>query len=644
MIDFTNSARVLLLVLAAESLNSCQCDTTEYLSCSAQLQCPNCTSCLSGFCRPGIDLCDDGLDNDCDGDTDEGCGELCGDTACNDPPARDCLDEDRLRYFSPAGVCVDEQCEYPAIVVTCNMGCLNESCLGDACLGLVCTGDSNPCTDDGCDPLSGCTHIPNTAPCEDGDLCTGQDMCRGGVCVVGSERDCDDGLSCTSERCEPAIGCVITPDDMECDDLDPCTDNLCDASAGCVFPLNAATCDDGDPCTMDDMCLQGECEGVPLDDDQDTFIAMDCGGDDCDDGDPSSYPGAIEVCDGKDNDCDGLVDLLGRSLCDYDAICQEGAMRPCSDMASPTIAPTVITDSRAFCSLGSPFLLEESMVVTGGARLTVGPCVEVLAADGVTIFLRDGGIEIKGDPNRPAVFRSSSSAPDRGSWGGIVQQQSDDIYIEIDRADIRNAECGVDFGHENPRGHARIHQSIFSENDIAVCGSLDMYIEILESRFVGNNCGVSGVAKIVDNCEFIGNQYGTEWSGSVIVNDSIFRGNGVALHGYNGEAIGCLIENNEVAVAPYVSWGLSYQLTDCTVIDNQSGILVSTAGSLPCRGNIFCNNGSYDIRMQGQNEVDATGNWWCTADRQEIAERIYDIYDDTTLGRVVFEPYLLESP
>ncbi|MDP7112157.1 MAG: putative metal-binding motif-containing protein [Myxococcota bacterium] len=32
-------------------------------------------------------------------------------------------------------------------------------------------------------------------------------------------------------------------------------------------------------------------------------------GGDCDDGDPESYPGATERCDGADNDCDGVVPL-----------------------------------------------------------------------------------------------------------------------------------------------------------------------------------------------------------------------------------------------------------------------------------------------------------------------------------------------
>ncbi|MCY1070581.1 S8 family serine peptidase [Nannocystis sp. RBIL2] len=44
-----------------------------------------------------------------------------------------------------------------------------------------------------------------------------------------------------------------------------------------------------------------------VDGDGDGHYAATCGGDDCDDDDPASHPGASEVCDGRDNDCDAAL-------------------------------------------------------------------------------------------------------------------------------------------------------------------------------------------------------------------------------------------------------------------------------------------------------------------------------------------------
>ena len=43
--------------------------------------------------------------------------------------------------------------------------------------------DGNPCTIDSCDPVTGCTSVPSTGPCDDGSLCSFNSNCVNGECV-----------------------------------------------------------------------------------------------------------------------------------------------------------------------------------------------------------------------------------------------------------------------------------------------------------------------------------------------------------------------------------------------------------------------------------------------------------------------------
>ena len=83
--------------------------------------------------------------------------------------------------------------------------------------------------------------------------------------------------------------------------------------ASAELPWFAADCDDGDPSiapSQPDICdgLDNDCDGLVDEDwdlDGDGWGA--CGGD-CDESDPGTHPGALEPVDGLDNDCDGLID------------------------------------------------------------------------------------------------------------------------------------------------------------------------------------------------------------------------------------------------------------------------------------------------------------------------------------------------
>lgn len=102
-------------------------------------------------------------------------------------------------------------------------------------------------------------------------------------------------------------------------------------------------CYDGDDCTIDECGNDGRCANIPVEDihgDQDGD-GYTCSEGDCNEHDPNINPGATEVCDGTDNNCNGFVDegfdrdADGVSICagdcdDEDAEVYPGAEEKCN--------------------------------------------------------------------------------------------------------------------------------------------------------------------------------------------------------------------------------------------------------------------------------------------------------------------------
>ena len=96
-----------------------------------------------------------------------------------------------------------------------------DSCVGaGACANQKVSDcvDGNGCTDDLCDPLSGCVASANTETCQDGNGCTTGDQCVNKSCQPGLHTNCDDANPCTKDTCDPKKGCQQTP----LADLTPC--------------------------------------------------------------------------------------------------------------------------------------------------------------------------------------------------------------------------------------------------------------------------------------------------------------------------------------------------------------------------------------------------------------------------------------
>jgi predicted CxxxxCH...CXXCH cytochrome family protein len=232
---------------------------------AGQIECQNgitIDTCFPGQPQPegplGVPMCSDSIDNDCDGFTDN------NDFSCLSP----CFDNDGDGYGSNGHVDCPRGPE-----IDCK--------------------DSDPDINPGI-PDTTCNNIDeNCSGAVDDEYVILPTSCGVGVCAATGQIECQNGTE--TDTCAVGIPGTEGPfTDATCSDS---LDNDCDGYADNNDILDC---------------------GLPdVDDDNDGFSETTG---DCDDSDPSVFPGAQKICDGKDNNCDGKKDFVTDEDKDNDGV------------------------------------------------------------------------------------------------------------------------------------------------------------------------------------------------------------------------------------------------------------------------------------------------------------------------------------
>jgi hypothetical protein len=153
--DVTKNTLLVFLAATLGLAAGCQDHKT---TCYSHDDCGACQKCENGICQTDatqlnpcgdcaetpLEVCFDGVDNDCDGATDEeGCDDPCTGVACQDPPPDECLDAINCRRHTVPGTCQQGACSYTFKDFLCPDGCEGD-CAESGC--VICEEGYRPCS------------------------------------------------------------------------------------------------------------------------------------------------------------------------------------------------------------------------------------------------------------------------------------------------------------------------------------------------------------------------------------------------------------------------------------------------------------------------------------------------------------------
>ncbi len=285
----------------------------------------------------------------------------------------------------------------------------------------------------------------------------------------------------------------------------------------------------------------------------------------------------------------------------------------------------IITVDTRWTKENSPYNLTGNVAIDKGVTLTVEPGVIInlngyymrvngtLTARGTSVdnvYLNGGDLE----------FTASSTEwnPQTGTGSIIENAIIKTVILATSGSSVlinnNTITTGIDISGS----------SIISKNTIAISAS--------DPLSTSHAIGVSGTAQVLDNTISGGFEQATIYisGGSPSIQRNLISNN----YGYGGTPgygqSGIMITGDDGPI-----------IKQNTIIRCANGIRISDNPNPTIVDNNIESVTSFNLYMGSRNvNIDVTNNWWGTTNTSEIDRKIWDFYDDFTLGKVNYVPFL----
>ena len=560
--------------------------------------------CIEGdpFANPGVllDPCG-GRDQDCDGELDE------------DPNVVWYVDADGDGVGVPGESITS--CEQPEGYGATTLDCDDADPTRGGGLPELCDGEDNDCD-------------PNI----DEEAQTGLAANQNGVCL-GSRNACVGGVEVAPDR---TLIADYEADEATCELMD----NDCDGETDEGLKEWLYVDRDGDGygggnsgtglLSVPELL----CRGLPqvaevTGDCADSYFGIET--------DSRIHPGAVEGCDGVDQDCDGATD---EGTCAAGSLCA-GASGCVAEVMPPTTLSGVIETHTAWQG-GGDILVDGIVIIDSGASLSVGPGTRFRFQPGAGFSVL-GRLSAYGTDDAPVVFASASSAPSPTSWEGIATGFSGETTVSLSHCEVRDARVALGFG-------SGARSCLFENNALAFTGNNSNVPTCVDCVVEATGLMVANRSATFVRTRLVGGRY--DWS--VVLLDSEMLNTSSYPFSSELEVINSTVRgfpDRNVLLRTYESHLESFfGTTSPSYIVRSTFVDVAIrvrAGSFPpfvaTESSLCSTDGRTLVTLSGSDDVDLSNNYWCTTDTAEIDALIFDDADDASLGRVNYTPFLTEA-